>query len=144
MLHDIGRLTLPDSLLSNSGALSEAEWTLIRSHPKSAYDMLTGAFEPEVTKIVLTHHEHLDGSGYPNGLSGDDIPVAARIVLVADAYDAMTSYRLYRGAMSVDTALNELQAEAGAQLDADVVEAFISMTRAEPSNVAELPVRRAG
>ena len=144
LLHDVGRITLPDSLLNSSGALSEADWQLIRQHPQTAYEMLAGSFESEVTRIVLTHHEHLDGSGYPNGIKGDDIPIASRMVLIADAYDAMTSHRLYRGALSVDMALHELQAGAGAQLDADIVEAFVSMVRDQPTNVVRLPIRQAG
>ena len=142
LLHDVGRLTLSDSILNSSGALSDTEWTKIRQHPQAAYEMLTGSFEPEVTRIVLTHHEHLDGSGYPNGISGDDIPFASRMLLVADAYDAMTSHRLYRGALKIDVALRELQAGAGAQLDTKVVEAFVSMVRGRSTNVVTLPVRQ--
>ena len=97
LLHDVGRLTLPDSILNSTGALTESDWNLIRRHPQAAYDMLAGSFESDIARIVLTHHEHLDGSGYPNGIKGDDIPLPSRMLLVADAYDAMTSHRLYRG-----------------------------------------------
>jgi HD-GYP domain-containing protein (c-di-GMP phosphodiesterase class II) len=141
-LHDVGRLTLPDSVLNSTGALSEGDWNLIRSHPQAAYDMLSGAFESDITRIVLTHLEHLDGSGYPNGISGEDIPLPSRMLLVADAFDAMTSHRLYRGPLSLDVALLELQAEAGIQLDPNVVEAFVSMIRAR-DNVVDLGSRRA-
>ena len=144
LLHDVGRLTLPDSLLNNTGSLSEAEWAAMRRHPQTAHELLAGSFDSDVTTIVLTHHEHLDGSGYPNGLSGDEIPMAARMLLVADAYDAMTSHRHYRGAMSVDAALVELKAVAGMQLDPDVVAAFEQMVRQQPTNVVELPVQQAG
>ncbi len=143
LLHDIGRLTLPDSLLSNTGALSEEEWSLMRRHPQAAFELLTGSFDTDVCRIVLTHHEHLDGSGYPTGLRGDEIPLASRMLLVADAYDAMTSHRHYRGAMSVEAALQELRAVAGAQLDPDVVAAFEAMIM-RPPNVVPFPARQVG
>lgn len=144
LLHDIGRLTLPDSVLNSSGALTEADWKLIRSHPQAAYDMLAGSIDPEIATIVLTHHEHLDGTGYPHGLRGEGIPLPSRMLLVADAFDAMTSHRLYRGALSLDAALAELQAEGGKQIDADVVNAFVQMVKARSDNVVRLDQRRVG
>ena len=144
LLHDVGRLTLPDSILIAQEHSPESDWNLIRRHPQAAYDMLAGSFESDIARIVLTHHEHLDGSGYPNGIKGDDIPLPSRMLLVADAYDAMTSHRLYRGALSIKLALNELQDEAGKQLDPDVVEAFVSMIRSQSADVVTLPTRRAG
>ncbi len=143
LLHDVGRLTLPDSILNNTGALTESEWRLMRRHPQAAYDMLVGSFDSDVARIVLTHHEHIDGSGHPNGIKGDDIPLLSRIVRVADAYDAMTSPRLYRGAVSIDVALRELQSEAGNELDPLVVEAISLMIGSKPSNLVSLPDRRA-
>jgi diguanylate cyclase (GGDEF)-like protein/putative nucleotidyltransferase with HDIG domain len=144
LLHDIGRLTLPDAILNSTGALADSDWELIRRHPRNAFEMLNGLVAPEVANIVLTHHEHLDGSGYPHGISGDQIPLPARMVLVCDAYDAMISHRLYRGAKSSKTAIQELFAASGAQLDRAVVGAFSEMMDEERRNVVDLPLSNVG
>lgn len=144
MLHDVGRLTLPDAILNSTEALADSDWELIRRHPRNAYEMLNGLVEPEVANIVLTHHEHLDGSGYPHGIQGDQIPLPARMVLVCDAYDAMISHRLYRGAKSSQAAIRELHAAAGAQLDREVVDAFAEMMTEAMHNVVDLPLSQAG
>jgi len=144
LLHDIGRLTLPDVILNSTGPLTDADWELIRRHPRNAFEMLNGLVPPEVANVVLTHHEHLDGTGYPSQLSGDQIPLPARMVLVCDAYDAMISHRLYRGAKSSSTAIEELFAAADSQLDRDVVAAFAKMMDEERANVIELPLSQAG
>ncbi len=142
LLHDVGRLTLPDAILSSTGPLADADWELIKRHPRNAFEMLNGLVAPEVANIVLTHHEHLDGSGYPHHMSGDQIPLPARMVLVCDAYDAMISHRLYRGAKSSTEAIQELFAAADAQLDRAVVESFADMMEEARANVIDLPLSK--
>lgn len=143
LLHDVGRLSLPDSVLAGAGPLGEAEWKLIRQHPRAAYQMLERSVAPEVAQTVLWHHEHLDGTGYPDGLGAADIPDLARIVLVCDAFDAMTSARPYRAPLSGPAALGELEANAGSLFDAEVVHEFARMLRRE-GTVVEMPIARAG
>ena len=134
LMHDIGKLGIPDAVLSKHSALDEAEWTLIRSHPEMGLTLLhrAGQSSREVL-AVLYHHERLDGSGYPYGLSGEAIPVEARIVAVADTYDALTSDRPYRRACSHADARRVLEAEAGLRLDPRAVGALIaSFTEQRP------------
>ena len=124
-LHDIGKLAIPDAIISKPGPLTEAEWAFVRRHTVIGERILRAA--PALAPagpIVRASHEHFDGRGYPDGLAGQDIPLAGRIVSVCDAFDAMTSQRPYRGAMSPRGALEELRACAGTQFDPVVVDAF--------------------
>lgn len=125
LLHDIGKLAVADSVLFKPGPLDAAEWAEMRQHPTAGHHVLSRV-PPLAAALpaVLHHHEHYDGSGYPNGLAGDDIPLASRILLVADAFDAMTSNRPYRDAMPVEDAIAELVKHRGAQFDPAVVDAF--------------------
>ncbi len=127
LLHDIGKIGISDSILHKQLALSEDEWATIRSHPLFG-DTILGPirFLSEAQEIVLRHHERYDGSGYPGQLKGDQIPLEARIIAVADAYDAMTSDRPYRTAMPADQALEEIRVSSGRQFDPEVVEAFLA------------------
>ena len=126
LLHDIGKLAVPDEVLFKPGPLDEDEWALMRQHPVTALHIL-GQIRSiaDATPAVLHHHEHFDGSGYPDGLSGDKIPIASRILLVTDAFDAMTTDRPYRRAMPVEAAKEELECNAGTQFDPEVVAAFL-------------------
>lgn len=127
LLHDIGKLALSTQLLVKPTALSEPEIAKVRQHPATGGAMITRIPAlRSLSTLVQCHHERLDGSGYPNGISGENIPFEARILSVADAYDAMTTKRSYREAMSRKQAIAELLAGAGTQFDAEVVRAFIA------------------
>ena len=123
-LHDIGKLNTPQPILHKPGRLTDEEFDAIKRHPGEGADMLSGLDDPAITAMVRHHHERLDGSGYPDGLIGDEIPLGARIIAVADTFDAMTSNRAYRGAFEHKKALDVLSREAGTRLDAAAVSAF--------------------
>ena len=124
-LHDVGKLRVPPWILEKNGPLTESELGLMQEHPVMGQDMLERRSELlAIGPLVRATHERWDGTGYPDKLGGDDIPLGARIIAVADAFDAMTSGRPYRPAISQDEALAELRACAGSQFDAIVVEAF--------------------
>jgi diguanylate cyclase (GGDEF)-like protein/putative nucleotidyltransferase with HDIG domain len=126
VLHDIGKIGVADSVLSKPAGLDEKEWKEIRRHPELGYELLRGFdFLKEAAEIVVAHHERYDGAGYPRGLVGDEIPFAARIFAVIDAFDAMTSRRPYRESLSRDQAFEELLRNAGTQFDQRVVKAFV-------------------
>ncbi|KPJ51550.1 MAG: hypothetical protein AMJ38_00135 [Dehalococcoidia bacterium DG_22] len=126
VLHDIGKIGVADSVLSKPAGLDESEWKEIRRHPELGYELLKGFdFLKEAAEIVVAHHERYDGAGYPKGLVGDEIPFAARIFAVIDAFDAMTSRRPYRDPLSRDQAFEELLRNAGTQFDQQVVKAFV-------------------
>ena len=125
-LHDVGKEAVPNAILSKAAPLTAAEWAVVRRHPEWGFEMLAAVpgLEP-VARVVHAHHERWDGSGYPQGLAGSEIPFASRIVAVCDAFSAMTTERPYRGPRSVDEALAELRRCAGTQFDPAVVEAFV-------------------
>jgi hypothetical protein len=125
MLHDIGKIGVPDSILNKPGRLTDAELAIIRHHPVRGYEIISHVRSLRAAiGGVRHHHERLDGSGYPDGLAGDAIPLEARIISVADVYDALTSERSYRAAMTSQQALAVVDAEAGRTLDADCVAAL--------------------
>lgn len=127
LFHDIGTLGVPEQLLRKPGALDEQEWNEVKAHPVIGANLLSNVPMLErVRPIVLSHHERYDGDGYPAGLKEDQIPLAAQIIAVADAYQAMTQTRPYRPSLSRKAALRELRANAGTQFNPVVVEAFIS------------------
>jgi HD superfamily phosphodiesterase len=134
MLHDIGKLYVPEHVLAKPGELSAEEWALIRTHPVRGAELLdhSRAFET-ARRIARWHHENLDGSGYPDGLRGDAIPLEARIVRVVDAWDAMTNDRPYRSALSVEQALEELRRWRGRAFDPELVELFARLVERDPS-----------
>jgi hypothetical protein len=145
LLHDVGKLGLPTTILDKPGELSETEWELVRRHPVESEKILAGvqSFFPYLPG-VRHHHERRDGAGYPDGLAGNDIPLAARIIAVGDAFDAMTSSRSYRAAFSDEKALAVLQAAAGSQFDPEVVAAFVAAhRRVEATETAPPPRPRA-
>jgi diguanylate cyclase (GGDEF)-like protein len=135
-LHDIGKMAVPDAILDKPGPLDEEEWAFMRRHTLIGESILSAApaLVP-VAKLVRASHERFDGGGYPDGVAGDEIPLGARIVAVCDAYDAMTSDRSYRRAMSRDAALAEIRRAGGTQFDPAVVEAFAAVI----AQRAELP-----
>jgi putative nucleotidyltransferase with HDIG domain len=126
ILHDIGKLGISDAILHKPGRLDAHEWEEMRRHPELGARILEHANVRDIAGWVLAHHERVDGAGYPRGLSGDAIPAEARILAVADAYEAMTADRPYRRALPADAARDELRRGAGSQFDARVVEAFLA------------------
>ncbi|HEY3381281.1 MAG TPA: HD domain-containing phosphohydrolase [Vicinamibacterales bacterium] len=129
MLHDIGKVAMPDSLIHKAGALSEEEVGIIRTHPKVGHDILMSVpFLRTAAGIVLASHEWLNGTGYPDGLKGDQIPLGARITSVADAFDALTCSRVYRDPVSVERANAELAQFSGRQFDPNVVRAWLRLS----------------
>jgi PAS domain S-box-containing protein/putative nucleotidyltransferase with HDIG domain len=132
LLHDIGKLSIPAEILSKPSVLSPLEMSLIKTHPQSGYEILrTIDFPWPVADIVLQHHERMDGSGYPQGLSGDAILMEARILVVADIVEAMSSHRPYRAALGIEAALAEVERGRGAQYDALVADACLGLFRVE-------------
>ena len=126
LLHDIGKIGVADTILQKPAALTEDEWAEMRKHPELGARILTGANLDDISSWVLAHHERPDGRGYPHGLVGDAIPLEARILAVADSFEAMTSDRVYRAGMPIEEAAAELRRCAGAQFDARVVEVFLA------------------
>lgn len=127
-LRDVGKTAIPDRILLKRGTLDDAEWAVMREHCYRGYQMLRKIrFIVEVCEIVYSHHEHFDGSGYPRGLKGKEISLAARILAVANSLDAITSDRPYRRARPVPEARKEIQAWTGRQFDPEVVEVFLRM-----------------
>jgi putative nucleotidyltransferase with HDIG domain len=126
ILHDIGKVAITDAILSKPGPLTEAEWQEMMKHPAVGYQMVKDVpFLGGAAQIILCHHEHFDGTGYPCGFKGEEIPLEARIFAVIDAYDAITSDRPYRKAMPHQYALEKISRNAGSQFDPQVVQAFL-------------------
>src|SRR4051794_16394432 len=125
ILHDVGKIAVPDAVLKKPGPLDDDEYAQMKKHPEVGALIVDGADLKDVASWVIAHHERPDGRGYPHGLSGDDIPLEARILAVADAYEAMTVDRVYRGALPVEKAREELRRCAGTQFDPRVVEVFL-------------------
>src|SRR3989449_155081 len=129
-LHDIGKLHTSDQILHKPGALTDEEWRLVKAHPVRGAQMLQGVkFLEKATDLVRHHHERVDGKGYPDGLRGDEITIGAKIVNVADAFDAMTTERPYRLGLSVDQAVAQLEEKAGTQFAKEVVEVMVAALR---------------
>jgi len=130
MIHDIGKISVPAEILCKPGRLSDIEFSLIRSHPRIGYDILKEIEFPwPIAEMVYQHHERMDGSGYPRGLSGEEILLEARILCVADVMEAMSSRRPYRSALGVDSALAEISENSGKLYDPDAVNACLKLFR---------------
>ena len=127
LLHDVGKFTFPDHTLTGT-SLTEEDWALIYSHPQRGADIVgrVRGYQ-DVAEIVLCHHERIDGRGYPRNLAGDDIPLLARVLSVADCFDVMTARDSYRTPMPIPDAIAELRRVAGSQLDARFVEIFVGV-----------------
>jgi putative nucleotidyltransferase with HDIG domain len=132
LLHDIGKFAFPDSILLADRPLTEEQWQLVRRHPTDGARIVqrVDGYGP-VAEIVLSHHERWDGAGYPRGLAGEEIPLPARLIAVADAYDVLTARDSYRQPVAADVAIAELRRVAGAQFDPQVVEAFAQVLASE-------------
>ena len=127
LLHDIGKIAIEGDILNKPGKLIDEEWKEIKRHPEIGYRLLSSLNEmSDIAEYVLAHHESWDGKGYPKGLKGEEIPLQARIISIADAYDAMTSQRSYREAMSSEQAIEELKKCSSKQFDPNLVEIFIN------------------
>lgn len=136
-LHDIGKVGVPEHVLRKPGPLTADEWEVMRTHPVLGAQIVAPiAFLGGAERLVRHHHEWFDGSGYPDGLRAEEIPLAARVFAVADAFDAMTSDRPYRPAMSLERALQEIVDGAGSQFDPEVVRVFIDLVEEDPPAIA--------
>lgn len=125
ILHDVGKIGVPEKILSKDGPLDEAEWAEMRMHPVYGAHMIEGnPYLDSALPLVLHHHERWDGTGYPDGLAGEAIPIGARLLAVADTFHAMTSDRVYRPALAFDKAFEEILGQSGKQFDPKMVEAF--------------------
>jgi diguanylate cyclase (GGDEF)-like protein/PAS domain S-box-containing protein len=128
MLHDIGKIGIDDRILNKPGPLSEPEWIAMKKHPEIGYRIVMAAPELQsVAEYILSHHERWDGNGYPRGIAGNQIPLVARILAVADSYDAMTQDRVYRKALPRDAAVAEIRKNAGKQFDPEIAELFLKL-----------------
>lgn len=131
-LHDVGKIGIPDAILNKAARLTTEEFAVVQRHPVIGWQILRriSSFQ-QVARIVRHHHERFDGSGYPDGLRGEDIPLASRLIAVADSYDAMTSMRSYRKAVSAKEAWQELCRCSGSQFDPEAVKAFRAVAQRE-------------
>ncbi|MFZ0625962.1 MAG: HD domain-containing phosphohydrolase [Acidimicrobiia bacterium] len=129
ILHDVGKIHLDPGILGKPGPLDENERELMNRHPELGFAMTRHRLDPKVAEAILYHHERFDGRGYPFGLKGDEIPILSRIILVADAFDAMTSTRAYQPALPVDFAITEIRQHTGTQFDPQVVEVFLELAQ---------------
>lgn len=134
-LHDIGKIAISDSILDKTGKLDDEEWKEVKKHPEIGYRILNSVNEfTELSEHILSHHERYDGKGYPKGLKGDEIPLQSRIIAIADAYDAMTSDRTYRNALSENEAIQQLKINSGTQFDPLLVDVFVGILEEKSEN----------
>jgi putative nucleotidyltransferase with HDIG domain len=137
LLHDIGKIGISDAILLKPGKLTEAEWIEMKKHPALGFNILTGIqFLEGAADLVLHHHERYDGKGYPVGLKADQIPFGARLFSVVDTFDAMTSDRPYRKALSADYARQEIRRQSGHQFDPEIVRAFLRIPQYELEQIS--------
>jgi hypothetical protein len=130
LVHDLGKIRIPAEILSKPSRLNDIEYSLIKMHPQAGYDILKGVdFSWPIAEMVLQHHERMDGSGYPQGLKGEEILPGARILVVADVVEAMSSHRPYRPGLGIDAALTEITRGRGAHYDSQVVDACVALFR---------------
>lgn len=144
LLHDIGKIGIPLEILNKPGKLSDAEWKVLRSHTQKGYQIASSSQELKgIADMILHHHERWDGKGYPDGLSGESIPLLSRVIAVVDAYDAMVNERSYRHKMSLEEAENELRRCTGTQFDPGIVSEFLQLLKEKKSGEpGEYPVQK--
>jgi len=136
LLHDVGKVGVPERILNKPGPLTAAEWRVMRTHPIIGYQILQGIpFMTTAASVVRCHHEMWDGAGYPEGLKGEQIPLPARVFQVVDAFDAMTTDRPYRASLGVDRAADEIQRMACTQFDPDVCRIFADLVETLPQRL---------
>ena len=136
LLHDVGKVGVPERILNKPGPLSAAEWRVMRTHPIIGYQILQGIpFMTTAASIVRCHHEMWDGAGYPEGLKGEQIPLPARVFQVVDAFDAMTTDRPYRASLGADRATEEIARMAGTQFDPEVCRVFCDIVETLPQRL---------
>lgn len=139
LLHDVGKIAVPDRILLKSDELSDKEWAEMRKHPEAGYRIVKRiGFLHDAAEIVYAHHERFDGGGYPRGLKGEEIPFGARIFMVADVYDALTSERPYRSPVSYEEAAAEIRSLSGSHFDPVMVDTFMSIA---PERLQEIAMR---
>ncbi len=127
-LHDIGKIAVADSIILKPGKLTPEEWELVKKHPEVGYRIAKSSIDlAAIADAILTHHENWDGSGYPEGLKGEEIPLVSRIISIVDAYDAMTNDRPYRKAFTREQAIAEIKRYSGTKYDPKLVEVFIKI-----------------
>jgi len=132
LLHDIGKIGVPDEILRKAGPLTDEEWELMKRHPELGAEIVAPVENlVDVAPIIRSHQEKYDGSGYPDGLRGEEIPLGARILAVVDAYGAMTDERVYRKARSPEDAVAELRRCAGTHFDPEIVEVFLDVLESD-------------
>jgi putative two-component system response regulator len=139
-LHDVGKIAVPDGVLLKPGPLSEEEWVILRRHPAVGSMILSGSHFPVLQmaeEIALSHHERWDGTGYPRGLRGEEIPIASRIVALVDCFDALVRERPYKAAWTAEEAIAEIVRQRGRHFDPRVVDAFLEIWRAEGGVIPE-------
>jgi HD-GYP domain-containing protein (c-di-GMP phosphodiesterase class II) len=134
MLHDIGKIGVPEKILNKEGKLTQEEYSHIREHSEQGYKILKPINQlNESLSAIRHHHERYDGAGYPSGLKGKEIPLYARVIAIADTYDAMTSARSYRAHISHEDAIAEIVSVKGKQLDPELVEIFVKLSESASS-----------
>lgn len=142
LFHDIGKIGVPDSILLKTERLTDEEYSEIKNHPSIGKHILSSAsIFSDIIPIVYHHHEKYDGTGYPGKLKGEEIPLLARIAAIADTFDAMTSKRSYRDALSIDVAKNEIKRCSGTQFDPELVDAFIELFETNYNEILEIPIK---
>ena len=138
LLHDVGKIGIPRNVLLKEGSLTDGEWTVMRDHPQIGYRLVSKmpglADEAE---LAYTHHEKFDGSGYPRGLRGEQIPLASRLFAIVDTFDAITSQRSYRAARPIEQGRGELARGSGSQFDPRLVDAFLQISTSELSHIRQ-------
>lgn len=142
LLHDIGKIGVPEAILNKPSKLTKEEYEVIKQHPLIGYEMVKhiSCFQKNgVLDMILFHHERYDGTGYPHGLQGSDIPLAARIMAVADSFDVMTSRRVYRPEADIRWALEEIRKHKGTQFDPDIADIFIQIVEREGERILSHP-----
>jgi HD-GYP domain-containing protein (c-di-GMP phosphodiesterase class II) len=138
-IHDIGKISIPSEILTKPTKLSDLEFNLIKTHPASGYNILKDIEFPwPIAQIVLEHHERIDGSGYPNGLKGEQILLESKIIAIADVVEAISSHRPYRPAHGIEVALDEITKNRSILFDPDLVDACLRLFREKNYNLAAL------